>query len=185
MLIREDKSFMDKLSLEISVIGQKSRQMVQGEDPLYIFENGEYRPVCYRDIVVLLRSPSKMSDRYIEVLSEMGVPAYSETKTGYFSSMEVETVLNFLRIIDNPRQDIPLAAVLRSPLGGFTDNELAEIGADKERINYYDALIRESLSENTRKKVSVFWDMFNKYLQMSEIIPVYDLIRQIYHETGY
>ena len=185
LLIREDKSFMDKLSLEISVIGEKIRQMVQGEDPLYIFENGEYRPVCYRDIVVLLRSPSKMSDRYIEVLSEMGVPAYSETKTGYFSSMEVETVLNFLRIIDNPRQDIPLAAVLRSPLGGFTDNELAEIGADKERINYYDALIRESLSENTRKKVSVFWDMINKYRQKSEIMPVYDLIRQIYQETGY
>ena len=115
----------------------------------------------------------------------MGIPAYCETKTGYFSSMEVELILDFLRVLDNPRQDIPLAAVLRSVLGGFTDNELAEIGVDKEGINYYDALMRDSLSDATKKKVSDFWDMITKYRERAGVLPVYDLLQQIYRETGY
>ena len=115
----------------------------------------------------------------------MGIPAYCETKTGYFSSMEVELILDFLRVLDNPRQDIPLAAVLRSVLGGFTDNELAEIGVDKEGINYYDALMRDSLSDATKKKVSDFWDMVTKYRERAGVLPVYDLLQQIYRETGY
>lgn len=185
LLIQENKSFLDRDSMEISVIGEKIRQMVQGEDPLYVFDDDGYRPVCYRDIVILLRSPSRVSDKYIEVLSSMGIPAYCETKTGYFSSMEVELILDFLRVLDNPRQDIPLAAVLRSVLGGFTDNELAEIGVDKEGINYYDALMRDSLSDATKKKVSDFWDMVTKYRERAGVLPVYDLLQQIYRETGY
>ena len=81
--------------------------------------------------------------------------------------------------------DIPLAAVLRSVLGGFTDNELAEIGVDKEGINYYDALMRDSLSDATKKKVSDFWDMVTKYRERAGVLPVYDLLQQIYRETGY
>ena len=185
LLIQENKSFLDRDSMEISVIGEKIRQMVQGGDPLYVFDDDGYRPVCYRDIVILLRSPSRVSDKYIEVLSSMGIPAYCETKTGYFSSMEVELILDFLRVLDNPRQDIPLAAVLRSVLGGFTDNELAEIGVDKEGINYYDALMRDSLSDATKKKVSDFWDMVTKYRERAGVLPVYDLLQQIYRETGY
>lgn len=187
LVIQGDKGFMDKDSLEASVIGEKIRELVQGEEPLFINDKGDYRPVHYRDIVVLLRSPSRITDKYIEVLSQMGIPAYTETKTGYFSSMEVEVILNFLRVLDNPRQDIPLASVLHSPLGGFTDNELAELGAQQQGINYYDSLRNagENISENTRKKVSGFLDIIEKYRQRAGVLPVYDLLQQIYRETGY
>lgn len=187
LVIQGDKGFMDKDSLEASVIGEKIRELVQGEEPLFINDKGDYRPVRYRDIVVLLRSPSRITDKYIEVLSQMGIPAYTETKTGYFSSMEVEVILNFLRVLDNPRQDIPLASVLHSPLGGFTDNELAELGAQQQGINYYDSLRNagENISENTRKKVSDFLDIIETYRQRAGVLPVYDLLQQIYRETGY
>ncbi len=187
LVIREDKEFMDKDSLEASVIGEKIRELVQGEEPLYIYDKGDYRPVRYRDIVVLLRSPSRITDKYIEVLSQKGIPAYTETKTGYFRSMEVEAILNFLRILDNPRQDIPLASVLHSPLGGFTDDELAELGAQHRGINYYDSLKEagEDLSESLQRKVSYFLDILEDYRKRAGVLPVYDLLQQIYRETGY
>ena len=89
-------------------IGQKIREMVQGNAPLYVSDKGGYRKAEYRDIVILLRSINNWSEEFIETLTDMGIPAYSETKTGYFSALEICTVLDMLKVIDNPRQDIPL-----------------------------------------------------------------------------
>lgn len=83
----------------------------------------------YKDIVILMRSPGSWADKVVEVLGASGIPAYADTNEGYFNAIEVETVLALLGIIDNPRQDIPLAAVMRSPIYGFTDEELAAIVA--------------------------------------------------------
>lgn len=185
LVIQENREFMDKDSLEAAVIGERIRDMVQGKEPLYIYDNEDYRPINYRDIVILLRSPSKLSDKYIEVLSSMGIPAYCETKTGYFSALEVEIILDLLRVIDNPRQDIALAAVMRSVLGGFTDSELAQISGDKERINYYDVLMNEELPGQLRKKVSDFWSMIQGYRELSGVVSVYELLQRVYRETGY
>ncbi|MDD6281873.1 MAG: UvrD-helicase domain-containing protein [Oribacterium sp.] len=83
----------------------------------------------YRDIVILMRSPGAWADKMVEILGHAGIPAYCITNEGYFTAVEVETILSLLSIIDNPRQSIPLAAVMRSPIGGFTDEELAELVA--------------------------------------------------------
>ena len=84
-------------------------------------------------IVILLRSLSGWAEEFLSVLSAEGIPAFAESRTGYFTAVEVETVLNMLAIIDNPMQDIPLVGVLKSPIGGLTDRELAMIMAEFKR----------------------------------------------------
>ncbi len=131
----------DKTELEAAVIGRKIKELVQGEDPAYVLGKNGYKKAEYRDIVILLRSVAGAGEHYIEVLNDMGIPAYADTKTGYFSSLEVQTVLNYLHIIDNPRQDIPLVAVLRSCIGNLTDEELAELGTRHRQLDFWDQVL--------------------------------------------
>lgn len=136
----EEAENIEKRILEAASIGDSIRGMVQGEHPLYISGKDSYRRTEYRDIVILLRSVSGWSEEFIETLTDMGIPAFSDTKTGYFSAIEVCTVLDFLRIIDNPRQDIPLVAVLRSVIFNITDEELACIAALPRTLNFMDGI---------------------------------------------
>lgn len=217
---KPEEEFIEKKSLEAAAIGQKIRDIVQGENPLQIKDKNEYRLVEYRDIAILLRSLTGWSEEFIETLNDMGIPAYSETRTGYFTTLEVETILNFLYIIDNPRQDIPLAAVLRSCLVGLTDEELAWLGTMPQEVNYWDKIqdfmgfckwqagndeeeeifcrrgidfskiqkswgMEEEQTKLLEKKLSVFWDRLNDYQNFIQFNSVYELLRRIYHETGY
>lgn len=189
-------SELGKRSLEAVVIGERIREMVQGDQPLYVRGAGGYRPVEYRDIVILLRSLSGWSEEFIETLTDMGIPAYSATKTGYFSTLEVETMLNFLRIIDNPRQDIPLVAVLRSCLFEIRDEELAYLGTVRGTINYWDAICRvlredeeiqipSEMLERIRKDLSFFVETLIRYQEMARTNSVYELLSKIYREIDY
>ena len=107
-------------------------------DPVYgqkIYDSstGEYRTAGYGDIVILLRTVTGWAEVFVDCLMEAGIPAYAQTRTGYFTAKEVQCILNLLRIIDNPMQDIPLAAVLKSPIGGFSSEELALLMAQFKR----------------------------------------------------
>lgn len=137
----EEAENIEKRILEAASIGDCIRGMVQGGNPLYISGKDGYRRAEYKDIVILLRSVSGWSEEFIETLTDMGIPAFSDTKTGYFSAIEVCTILDFLRIIDNPRQDIPLVAVLRSVICNITDEELACIAALPRTLNYMDGML--------------------------------------------
>lgn len=188
---------LGKRVLEAAAIGERIREMVQGENPLYIKGKEGYRPVEYRDIVILIRSLQGWSEEFIETLTEMGIPAYSPTKTGYFSTLEVETMLNVLRVIDNPRQDIPLVSVMRSCLFQITDEELAFLGTIPDTINYWDAVCRlaaqeaeqpqipEEVKQALKQKVSNFVDTIARYRELSKTSSVYELLGKIYQETEY
>ena len=192
----EAGSELGKRALEAAVIGEQIRELVQGEQPLYVNDKKGYRPVEYRDIVILLRSLSGWSEEFIETLTDMGIPAYSATKTGYFATLEVETMLNFLRIIDNPRQDIPLVSVLRSCLFGITDEELAYLGTVSGTVNYWDAIcqvvegteqlqIPEEMLVKLRDDLFGFVDILKKYQKLAKITSVYELLHKIFYEMGY
>ena len=90
--------------------------------------------------MILLRTMSGWSDVFLEELKNQGIPVYTETRTGYFSTFEIRTILQFLKVIDNPRQDIPLAAVLRSPIGNFTAQDLAKMREVYHEGDLYDTL---------------------------------------------
>ena len=118
---------------EAAMIAEKIREITDPESGLYIWDKEQktYRLTEYRDIAILLRTVSGWAEELISVLLSKGISASADTGSGYFSALEVQTILNLLEIIDNPLQDIPLAAVMQSPIGHFSSEELAIIRAEE------------------------------------------------------
>lgn len=142
-----DKAELDAVVLESRAISARIHGLMgaTGESAFQVYDKGlkENRPVRYSDIVILLRSTASWAKVMMEELSLQGIPVVGELNQGYFDAIEVETMLSFLQIIDNPLQDIPLAAVLRSPVYGLTEDELAQIALyrPKERgSSFYQGL---------------------------------------------
>ncbi len=127
----EDVADYTAREIEARMIVRKIREMTDPETGVMVWdkETKAYRRVSRRDIVILLRSTAGWSEVFTSVLMNEGIPAYAESRTGYFNTLEVETVLSLLSVIDNPMQDIPLACVLRSPMCGMSDSELAQMMA--------------------------------------------------------
>lgn len=158
----------------------------------------------YRDIVILLRSPGSWQDRMVKTLLSQGIPAYAVSRSGYFSAPEVETVLSLLSVIDNPRQSIPLAAVLHSPMYSFSDRELAEITAElgtleetfPEDAAAAGAEVESEDTENPEQafadsypeladRLKRFRDSIRHFRKLSHVLPIHELLYRIYDETGY
>ncbi|GIO34156.1 ATP-dependent helicase/nuclease subunit A [Paenibacillus albilobatus] len=135
---------METAQLEARAIAKKIRQLTGDTSgkPLLVYDKGlkEMRPVKYGDMVILLRSAYIWGPLIMEELKQLGIPADGEQARGYFQATEVEVMLSLLQIIDNPLQDIPLAGVLRSPIVGLTEEELAQIRLVQSG-SFYDALI--------------------------------------------
>ena len=183
LLEEEDEEVTEnERELEAIAIAGRIRSMV-GHERVLDKETGEYRPLQYGDIVILLRSASGWAETFGEVLSARGIPVYTASRTGYFSATEVVTLLNYLRILDNPLQDIPMTGVLRSPIVGCTTEELAEL-----RIAYPEGMIYECVcrfvedyrkhgsSEENKKilgeKLSCFMDTMNTLRDKAAYTPV-------------
>lgn len=175
---------LSKLELECKMIAAKVRELLE-------------KGYAYKDMVILLRSPHSVSREMVDIFGKEGIPAYAELKTGYYSAVEVETVLSFLAIIDNPRQDIPMAAVLRSPLFSFTDEELGEIvlakGSlyekpyDKSKENAVNLSLQaeKALSPALEEKWQKFQDKLERYRRLSRSLRLHSLLSLIYEETDY
>ncbi len=131
------RSRNDRIALEAQAVGSRILSMVNSGTLISDKGSDRMRPVQFRDIVILLRSAQDWAETYVKTLQALGVPAFAPAKSGYFSAPEVRLVLDYLRILSNPQQDIPLTAVLRSPIVGLTDSELAEIRAFCPTGTYY------------------------------------------------
>ena len=130
--------------LEAQVIATRIKQL---KSSLQVMEKstGELRPVRYSDMVILLRTTSGWDEEFKKTLEQQGIPVYITSKTGYFGALEVQELLQFLRVLDNPKQDIPLFGVMQSVFGGFTQEEIAQIrsggeGHSRKRMTLYEAL---------------------------------------------
>lgn len=136
----EDTELTDKKTLEAKIVAEEIKHLMKTQ-PVTDKAAGTLRAAHYSDIVILLRSLSGWADSLVEVLNENGIPAHTVSSTGYFSTVEVQTVLSMLRLLDNPRQDIPMAAVLRSPMAGFTDEELAVLRLEDGSVPFHEAVL--------------------------------------------
>lgn len=175
---------LSKLELECKMIAGKVRELLK-------------KGYAYNDMVILLRSPHSVSREMVDIFGKEGIPAYAELKTGYYSAVEVETVLSFLAIIDNPRQDIPMAAVLRSPLFSFTDEELGQIvltkGSlyekpyDKSKENAVNLSLQaeKALPPGLEEKWQNFQGKLERYRRLSRSLRLHSLLTLIYEETDY
>ncbi|WP_029231717.1 helicase-exonuclease AddAB subunit AddA [Butyrivibrio sp. VCB2006] len=195
----EALSNYDGREKEALVIAERIHQL-KAEDP----------KLQYKDIVILLRSLSGWDDVFKKVLENQGIPTYIESKSGYFLAYEVAVILDFLTIIDNPSQDIPLVSVMHSPIGGFSDEELARlrvmVDADEEASMedsfYYglkkaianfgehqsgdDENGKETQEDNSLKeKLADFVDFLEDLRTLSVYTPVHELIQHIFDVTGF
>lgn len=149
-------------------------------------ETGELRAVRYSDIVILFRSLKDWGTEFADVLGACGIPAYVESSTGYFQAYEVQTVLNMLKILDNPYQDIPMTAVLRSPLVGLDDEELADIRI-KDKSCAFAELVLRTIEENEEvsEKLQQFGLMYHDLRKRVCDTPIHELIQRLFDVTGF
>ena len=128
---------------------------------------GELRPVRYSDMVILLRTTSGWDEEFKKVLEQQGIPVYITSKTGYFGASEVQELLQFLRVLDNPRQDIPLFGVMQSVFGGFTQEEIAVIRSGRKRMTLYEAL-EEVAQRNAEQTTDIMLGTAEQEMQGTE-----------------
>ncbi len=139
--------------LEAQAIATRIKQL-KGSLQVMEKSTGELRPVRYSDMVILLRTTNGWDEEFKKILEQQGIPVYITSKTGYFGALEVQELLQFLRVLDNPRQDIPLFGVMQSVFGGFTQEEIAQIrsggeGHSRKRMTLYEALKEVAQSGRT------------------------------------
>ena len=185
-----DKADLETAELEAKAIVARIKELIDKETGLPVWDEkiGAYRKAEYRDIVILLRSFSGRSDAYSKVLEEEGIPVFAQSNTGYFDAYEVSTVINYLRILDNPTQDISLAAVLHSPIGDFNSEELALIKIEAGNRSLYEGLVEYGevgKVAELRQKIAGFLDAFEGLREKRFYTPMHKLIREVLKTTGY
>lgn len=140
----------------------------------------------YRDFVILIRSAKKSGPVYVSVLEKNGIPAVFDSSTGYFSAYEVQTVMEFLKVIDNPRQEIPLAGVMHSYFACFTAGEMADVKGEDRNEQLWDCLCRHAdYEDELGKKCRRLVEMIDAYRDKASVLPVRELVSDIIYSTGF
>lgn len=186
-----DEESLDNIHAEARIVGKRIRNLISHTSEgfnVYDRRLGKYRPAEYKDIVILMRATRSWADVFTDEMAAMGIPAYADTGLGYFKTVEVETMLALLQIIDNPLQDIPMLAVLRSPIGGFSTDELADIRLVDRSVSIFEAMklftISDELNE-TRQKTGRFLQRLQGWRDNAQFTPTDELVWQLLTETGY
>lgn len=173
----DDEESPDKVETEAQAAATKIRELV--ESGTLINDRGMQRPVEYGDIAILMRSANTVGSVYRRVLAAEGVPVAAGQGGSFFSSVEISTVMSMLAIIDNPHQDIPLIAVLRSPCFGFTADELSQIRTSDKKGDFYTAL---NAAAAESKKVSDFLAKLAAFRRVAADTAVGELVWQLIGE---
>lgn len=180
---------MDSRKAEARMIAGRIKKLMETAC-IYEREEGKYRKIQYRDIAILTRSVKGWAESITSVLAEEGIPACSVSREGYFETYEVRALLDYLKILDNSRQDIPLAAALTSPFGGLTVKELAKIRLEFPDKPFYEAVVQYAAPENenpdeTRKKLKLFYARRDYFRRKVPYTPIHELLDEIIEQTGY
>ena len=171
---------------ESKVIAVRILELKEQNSQVYDKKEG-WRPLQWRDIVILLRAPAGKGTILLDTLRLFGIPAYAEEDSGYFEATEVQIMRALLTVIDNPCQDIPLAAVLRSPLMGLKAAELAMVrlsgeGDLRQDLTRYS---KEGTDDNLVSKVTAFLENLEQWRNFARRRGVAELISKLYRDTGY
>ena len=183
----ETEEKTDKAELEAAMIAGRILELTESAK-VTDKKTGELRPAKLGDMVILLRSMTDWSDTFSNVLGGYGIPTVTGSSTGYFSAMEVQTMLNYLRVLDNQKQDIPLSAVLHSPIGNVDSTDMAKIRGAYPEVPYHEACVRyaaEGTDETLRKKLKDFWILTEGLRKEAEYLPIHKLLWVIYDKTSY
>ena len=193
ILIDEEED-LGAINLEARIVANRIKELLSNKDGK-VFKvldkgTGEYRPVTYKDIVILLRATKNWSEVFLDELGAEGIPVYADTGSGYFESIEIRTIMSLLKVIDNPMQDIPLIALLRSPIMSFSAEDLTNIRlVDKDKY-FYENIISISNEEfdcekELVEKCNIFLERLNVWRKKSIYTPIDEFIWYLYTDTAY
>ncbi len=182
---QEERDF-SKLELEAILVRQKIQELLKSKKQIK-GKDGKQRDIEYRDIVILLRSTKMAAPIFEKELTQNDIPVFSDTTAEYLDTMEVQTIINVLKILDNPLDDIHLVSVMRSPIGGFSDNEIVEIRLENREDNVYSNLKNAYSNAEimTKEKIEKFLTFLSLWKQESEYLSLAELIWKIYTDTSF
>ena len=183
----EQQERIEDIELEARFVANKIREIVQNKYQIWDAKKDTYRDIKYKDIVVLLRSTSNIAPIFEQEIIRLDMPVFSDSSQEYLDSIEIQTIMSLLKIIDNPMQDIPLVTVLRSNIGKFTDDELVEIRLSDKYENYYTCMKKAKLDVNPKlkDKIQRFFESIEEWRKEQEYLSLDELIWKIYIDTGY
>ena len=182
-----DEPILENSVIEAKYVANRINELLNNPDYVVYDKKIGYRKITYKDIVILLRATSTLAPIYEKEISALNIPVFSDTSSEFLDSIEVQTILSVLKIIDNPTQDIPFVSVLRSSIGGFTDDELVKIRLCNKESNFYEAFIsaRIQCEENLKLKIENFLEELKSWQNKVNEKPLDELIWNIYMETNY
>lgn len=189
-----DEEDIDSINIEARIISKRINELMSdsNKDKFKVLdkETGEYRQLKYKDIVILLRATKNWAEIFLDELGLEGIPVYADTGSGYFESIEIRTIMSLLKVIDNPLQDVPMIAVLKSPFMGFTAEELGDIRMVNKEKYFYENIIQIINEENNislelKEKCNRVVNLINKWRDKSLYMPIDEFIWYLYMDTSY
>lgn len=177
---------LEKEQIEAKFVVKRIKEIIDSKVQVKDKKLG-YRDVTYKDIVILLRSTSKLAPVYEKELVNSDIPVFSDSSNEYLDTIEIQTIISLLKILDNPIDDISLVSVLRSEIGTFDDNEIVEIRLCKKEGSFYSSLqvAKEELTGELKEKINRFLDRLDLWRKESEYLSLAELIWKIYTDTGF
>ena len=182
-----DEEKVENLELEAKFVANKIKRLVDSKFKIWDNKKEEYRDIKYKDIVILLRSTSTAAPVYEQELLNLDIPVFADSSQEYLESIEIETIMSLLKIIDNPMQDIALVCVLRSYIGKFTDNDLVQIRLSDKYDNFYTCMQKAIIDVDIKlkEKIQKFLEKLEIWRKEKEYLALDEFIWKIYSDTGY
>lgn len=183
----QELEHIENIELEAKYVAKKVNELIKSKYQVYDRKKEIFRNITYKDIAILLRSTKDKANIYEQEIINLGMPVFADSNQEYLNSIEIQTIMSLLKIIDNPLQDIPLVTVLRSNIGGFTDNELVQIRLSDKYDNFYNCMLKAKVNvkPDLKYKIESFLENLKNWRKQQEYLALDELIWKIYSDTGY
>ena len=183
----EEQERFEDVELEAKFVANKIKKLIDEKFQVWDRKKNTYRDIEYKDIVVLLRSTSNLAPLYEQEILSQDLLVFSDSSQEYLDSIEIQTTMSLLKIIDNPIQDIPLVTVLRSFIGKFSDDELVQIRLSDKFDDFYTCMKKASIDvgKELKEKIENFLGKLESWRKEQEYLALDELIWKIYMDTGF
>jgi ATP-dependent helicase/nuclease subunit A len=185
----DDLANLQETEKEARTLARRLKQLEAGKHEIWDADEKGFRPAEWRDMAVLLRAPSGKAEIYAKEFQRAGVPLIVE-RGGFYESNEIMDLLSVLHLLDNPLQDVPAIAMLRSPLVGLSLDELAQIRLAAKGVHFWTALNRTQNAEcgmrnATLQKIKTFLERFRRWRQLARQASLSQCLESLLAETHY
>lgn len=184
---QQDEERIENVELEARFVANRIKKLIDEKYQVWDRKKETYRNIEYKDIVILLRSTANTAPVYEQELLQLEMPVFSDSSQEYLDSMEIQTIMSLLKIIDNPIQDIPLVSVLRSPIAKFSDDELVKIRLSDKYDSFYTCMQKAMIDVDKvlKEKIEKFLNRLEEWRKEQEYLALDELIWKIYSDTGF